>query len=203
MSGDGQERLQGRLVGGAGLGIVSWDPGTSEASPMNRFTRRARWSVLLLGAVALVTACRGEEKPATAEQAPEAAAEQAPAEKAKTLSPAQALFQSSGLNLVKGTPLDDAQLKQTGATRQERLTSQDPGLDIIVLGYEDATAAATALPKTASWINRSKTLHKAEAIAEGEFVLLVGITPGTEPTKESKAIVEKLIGLFIGGAAKL
>ena len=72
-----------------------------------------------------------------------------------------------------------------------------------MLGYEDATAAATALPKTASWINRSKTLHKAEAIAEGEFVLLVGITPGTEPTKESKAIVEKLIGLFIGGAAKL
>ena len=144
-------------------------------------------------------ACRGQEE--QAEPAQTAAAESP--EKAVAVSAAQTLFQSTGLNLELGAPLDDAQLKQTGATRQERYTSQDPGLDIILLGYDDPTAAATALPSTASWVNRSGTLHKAEAMAEGDYVLLVGLAAGAEPTKDSKAIVDKLLNVFIGGAAKL
>jgi hypothetical protein len=146
-----------------------------------------------------LVACRDQEEPAKVEQAP--AAESPKSEAPATA--AQTLFQSTGLNLEKGAPLDDAQLKQTGASRHERYVSQDPGLDILLLGYDDPTAAATALPKTASWINRSGTLHKAEAMAEGDFVLLVGLAAGTEPTKDSKATVDKLLNLFIGGAAGL
>ena len=44
---------------------------------------------------------------------------------------------------------------------------------------------------------------QAEAMAEGDYVLLVGLKPGAEPTKDSKAVVDKLLNLFIGGASKL
>ncbi len=160
--------------------------------------RRAQWFLLLCGVLSLV-ACRGEEEKAKPNQAPA----QTSAEKSAPASPAQVLFESTGLNLKKGAALDDAQLKRTGASRQERYVSQDPGIDILLLGYDDPTAAATALPTTTSWANRSKTLHKAEAMAEGDFVLLVGLSAGTEPTKDSKAVIDKLLNLFIGGAAGL
>ncbi len=170
---------------------------------MERLSRRARWSLILLGAILVVTGCRGDDSADKTAPSSEQAAEAQGGDEAAPTSAAQALLQSSGLNLTKGTPLDEAQLKQTGATRQERFTSQDPGLDILLLGYDDPTAAATALPTTASWINRSKTLYKAEAMAEGDYVLLVGLTPGAEPSEESKAVVDKLLNLFIGGASKL
>jgi hypothetical protein len=153
----------------------------------------------MLCAVMSLAACRGQEEPAKAGQA---AATESP-ERSVVASAAQTLFQSTGLTLEKGTLLDDAQLKQTGASRQERYTSQDPGLDILLLGYDDPGAAATALPTTASWANRSKALYKAEAMAEGDFVLLVGLSTGTEPTEDSKAVVDKLLNLFIGGAGGL
>lgn len=161
--------------------------------------RQARRCLLLLGVVMSLVACRGAEEPpeAVPAQGTESQAKEAPT------SPAQTLFQSTGLNLEKGAPLSEAQIKQTGASRHERFVSQDPGLDILLLGYDDPTAAATALPKTASWVNRSGTLHQAEAMAEGDFVLLVGLSAGAEPTKDSKAIVDKLLNLFIGGAAGL
>ena len=161
--------------------------------------RRAQRCLLMMCAVVSLVACRGQEEQSKPEQSPAAESPETPA----ALSAAQTLFQTTGLNLEKGTPLDEAQLKQTGASRQERYTSQDPGLDIILLGYDDPTAAATALPKTASWVNRSKTLHKAEAMAEGDYVLLVGLSAGSEPSKDSKALVDKLLNVFIGGAAKL
>ena len=168
---------------------------------MERSYHRAQRFILLAVVLLWVSGCRGAEEPAASSPPSEAA----PAQEASPspVSPARALFASSGLNLEKGPQLDDAQLKQTGAKSQERFISEDPGLDILLLGYENPTAAATALPTTASWVNRSKTLHKAEAMAEGDYVLLVGLKPGAEPTKDSKSIVDKLFNLYVGAASKL
>ena len=71
----------------------------------------------------------------------------------------------------------------------------------ITLTTASSSVAFSALPTTASWANRSKALYKAEAMAEGDYVLLVGLSAGAEPTKDSKAIVDQLLNLFLGGAS--
>jgi hypothetical protein len=105
---------------------------------------------------------------------------------------------------VEAAPaLGSDRIETAGARQHQRFTNVDPGLEILLLSYEDAKAAALALPKVASWANRSKLMHKAEAMAEGAHVLLVGLEPGGEPTDDTKAVIDKLLNTFVGGASKL
>ena len=75
---------------------------------MERSSRRVQWSLVLLCAVMSVVACRDQEEQTQADPV----AEQPGAAKIAAASPAQVLFQSTGLNLEKGAPLVDVFLSR-------------------------------------------------------------------------------------------
>jgi len=159
--------------------------------------RGSRWTGLLVCALLALAGCSRETpQPASPPKAPAEVPE-------VKVSPIEGVLEATGISLTAASALDDEQLKTTGAQSHERLISDDPGLEILLLSYADAKATALALPTVTSWANRSKVKHQAEAMGEGRHLLLVGLRPGDQPTDDTKAVVNKLLNAFVSNAKKL
>ena len=163
--------------------------------------RGRAWTIAAVCLLMALYGCRGEgaEKPSVTKATAAKAKTSAP----ETPSAAQRLLRSAGVEVAPAPALDSDRIETAGAKHHERFTNGDPGLEILLLSYEDANAAALALPKVTSWANRSQLMHRAEAMAEGAHVLLVGLEPGGEPTDDTKSVIDKLLNTFVGGASGL
>ena len=159
------------------------------------------WILAGLCLLLALVGCRGEVQ----EAAPGASAQEGTAKASAPAAPsaAELLLESTGVAVEAAPALGSDRIETAGAKKHERFTNTDPGLEILLLSYDDAKAAALALPKVTSWANRSKLMHKAEAMAEGAHVLLVGLEPGSEPTDDTKSVIDKLLNAFVGGASGL